>query len=185
MNWPTFDAVPLSRLAECAENASIGVVRSGRLMAGAILAMMLAVTAPAEAGEWHRADAAPMAWRVERGAVASGERVCRVLSQHRHVTVSFAAVAGAQPAVTVEVGFDNTPGSLRYLRINREVFQTDRSRFDGAVAADIVRRLAASGEFAVEWEKGPRWTRHHGLYSTGDFAAKADACRHWLRGEPA
>ncbi len=141
------------------------------------LAVLLAV-----AGQ--QAAAIPTAWRVERTSEpAPGGPSCALVSSFGDVTARLATEPGAETVSwTVAVGFDNAPGSLRYLRINRAIYTTAGERFRGAEAAAIVARLKAPGEFAFEWAKRPDSAKQQGLFGTGDFAAKAAACERWLKG---
>jgi hypothetical protein len=85
-------------------------------------------------------------------------------------------------AWAVRVGVDNQPGSLRYLRIGKRIFQTDKARFEGAEAAEIVARLKRPNEFVLEWAARPGGAKRGGLYETGNFAAQAVACETWMTG---
>ncbi len=90
-------------------------------------------------------------------------------------------------AWSLRVGFDNQPGSLRYLRIGKRYFQSAEESFRGAEAEEIVARLKSPGEFVFEWaqrldDTKPGHTKRGGLYGTGDFAAKAAACEAWMKG---
>jgi hypothetical protein len=82
----------------------------------------------------------------------------------------------------VHVGVDNQPGSLRYLRVGKRIFQTAEERFDGAEAAEIVVRLKLPGEFVLEWAARPGGAKRGGLYRTGNFGAQAEACEIWMAG---
>lgn len=128
--------------------------------------------------------ALPMAWRIERvPGAAAGDRSCTVISLFGAVRARLSAQgrAGA-PAWVVRVGEDNQPGSLRYLRIGKRIFQTDRERFQGAEAAEIVARLKMPGSFAFEWAAQPGYAKHAGLYETGNFAEQAAICEDWMTG---
>ncbi len=123
-----------------------------------------------------------MAWRIERRTdLASGDKTCTVLSIGKSVVVRFIRqpVTG-RSSVSVWIGSNNQPGSLRYLRIGRKIFQTDQDRFIGPEAADIVKRLKLPGELAFEWARRPDYAKRQGLFGTGDFGARADECLHWL-----
>ena len=140
--------------------------------------------------------ALPMAWRVEREAGSGpGERSCAVISLGGEVRAGLAERGQAGPedggqgesaaAWAVRVGVDNQPGSLRYLRIGKRIFQTDKERFDGAEAAEIVARLKAPGVFVLEWAARPDGAKRGGLYETGNFAERAEACETWMTGRRA
>ena len=141
------------------------------------LAVVLAV-----AGQ--QAAAIPMAWRVERASdPAMGGRSCALVATFGAVTARLATTPGApQPDWSVTIGFDNQPGSLRYLRVDEAIFTSARERFEGAEAAEIVAHLKAPGEFAFEWAKRPDFAKQQGLFGTGDFAAKAAQCEDWIKG---
>ncbi len=128
------------------------------------------------------AAALSMAWRIERGTdLTSGSKTCSVVSLGENVTVRFFRKPVSGPSsVSVSIGFNNQPGSLRYLRIGRKIFQTDQKSFNGPVAADIVKRLKLPGELAFEWARRPDYAKRQGLFGTGDFGARADECRRWL-----
>lgn len=132
----------------------------------------------------QQAAAIPTAWRLERASdPATAARSCALVSSFGDVTARLIKPPGAEKATwSVAVGFDNQPGSLRYLRINKAIYTTDQERFSGAEAAEIVARLKAPGEFAFEWARRPDHAKQPGLFGTGDFAAKADKCESWIRG---
>ncbi len=138
------------------------------------------------AGPLRHIDAIQMTWRVERQAVSgSGRRSCFVVSFGRNVVVRLSKERQAKTATwSVLVGFDNQPGSIRYLRINRRIFQTAEENFHGSDADDIVELLKSPGELAFEWGKRPDYAKRQGLYGTGDFAAKAAECERWMYGTP-
>ena len=143
---------------------------------------VVAVSEPHEADLSSQVDVIPMAWRVEREDDAgSGERSCFLTSWGGDVTVRLHK-PGATTAATwsVLVGFDNEPGSVRYLRINRKYFTTAEHGFRGSEADEIVRLLKTPGEFAFEWAKSPDHSKRQGLFGTGDFAAKAAECERWV-----
>ena len=114
-----------------------------------------------------------MSWRLESMVDAnSGEKICRVISLGDDVTARLNENPdGVEAAWSVMVGVDNQPGSVRYLRINRKIFQTAEPSFVGDDAADIVALLKDPGDFVYEWIKGPEETKRGALYSIGDFAA--------------
>ncbi len=132
--------------------------------------------------------ALPMAWRVERDAgAAQGGRSCAVVALTGELRARLAepeeGVPGASgPAWTVGVGVGNQPGSLRYLRVEKRIFQTAEERFEGAEAAEIVARLKLPGVFVLEWAAGPDGAKRGGLYATGNFAERAEACETWITG---
>ncbi len=131
----------------------------------------------------------PMAWRIERVAdAASGDKSCSVISTGGDVSARLFKARRAKAASwSLSVGFDNQPGSLRYLRIGKRYFQSAEESFRGAEAEEIVERLKSPGEFVFEWAQRLDDTkRGHakrgGLYGTGDFAAKVAACEAWMKG---
>ena len=131
----------------------------------------------------------PMAWRIERVAdAASGDKSCSVISTGGDVSARLFKEARAKAAAwSLSVGFDNQPGSLRYLRIGKRYFQSAEDSFRGAEAEEIVERLKSPGEFVFEWAQRPDnanrgGAKRGGLYGTGDFAAKAAACEAWMKG---
>ncbi len=130
-------------------------------------------------------SALPMAWRAERQTQSgSGGKTCIVVSLHKNVTVRFFKEhTGARARVSVRIGFDNQPASLRYLRVNRKIFQIDEDSFVGSVATDIVERLKLPGVFAFEWARRPDYAKRQGLFGTGDFAGRAEECLRWLDGK--
>ena len=118
--------------------------------------------------------ALPMAWRVERepGDGTSG-RACAVVSLGGELRARLAEPEdGGEPAWAVRVGVGNQPGSLRYLRVGKRIFQT----------AEIVARLKLPGEFVLEWAARPDGAKRGGLYKTGNFAERAQACETWMTG---
>ena len=126
--------------------------------------------------------ALPMAWRVERNAGPDG-RACAVVALTGDVRARLAEQDGGGAAVwTVRVGAGNQPGSLRYLRLGKRIFQTAEDRFDGAEAAEIMARLKRPGEFVLEWASGPSGAKRGGLYQTGNFAERAETCETWMTG---
>ncbi len=125
--------------------------------------------------------ALPMAWRVERelGDGPSG-RVCAVVSLGGDLR---ARLAEHDQTWTVRVGVGNQPGSLRYLRVGKRIFQTAEARFEGAEAAEIVARLKLPEVFVLEWAAGPDGAKRGGLYATGNFAEQAETCETWIKGK--
>ncbi len=132
----------------------------------------------------RQAAGLPMTWQVERESGAeAGRKSCTVVSLGRNVTARlFEDPVTQRPAWSVLVGFDGQPGSVRYLRINRKIYQTDKPGFLGDAAAQIVARLKAPGEVVYEWAKRPGDAKRGGLFATGDFAAKAADCEDWMSG---
>ena len=126
----------------------------------------------------------PMSWAVEQVIdSATGDRLCLVVSLGRDVTARLTQERGAVTAAwTVIVGYENSPGSLRYLRIGRSVYTSDEPSFRGGEAEEIVARLSSPDEFVFEWAQAPNQAKRGGLYKTGDFAAKAAKCEGWIRG---
>lgn len=136
------------------------------------------------AGPPWQAAAIPMTWHIERAIDAmSDQKTCVILSLGGDVSVRVFKEPQAKVASwSVRVGVDNQPGSLRYLRVNRKYFQTDKDSFGGTEAEEIVERLKAPGEFAFEWAKRPDDAKRPGLFGTGDFAAKSAECESWVSG---
>ncbi len=130
------------------------------------------------------AAALPMAWRVEReDGAGPGARACVVVALTGDVRVRLSEPeAGGAASWTVRVGADNQPGSLRYLRLGKRIFQTAEERFEGTEAAEIVARLKRPGEFVLEWAASPGGAKRGGLYQTGNFADRAEECETWMRG---
>jgi hypothetical protein len=157
-------------------------------LALAVLALVAAAaTALADggrAGLLRPIAGVPMAWRIERVAdPASGDKTCLVISMGGEVRARLSEEGRAKAAAwSLSVGFDNQPGSLRYLRIGKRYFQNAEDSFRGAEAEEIVARLKRPGEFVFEWAQRPDHTKRGGLYGTGDFAAKAAACEAWMKG---
>ena len=98
-------------------------------------------------GTWASLAALPMAWRVERElGPGPGGRACAVVSLGGELRARLAepeegGPGDSEPAWAVRVGVGNQPGSLRYLRLGKRIFQTAEARFEGAEAAEIVARL--------------------------------------------
>lgn len=155
-----------------------------------LILAVLALAAAAALADGDRAGllrhiaAIPMAWRIERVAdPASGGKSCAVISIGGDVSARLFKERRATAAVwSLSVGFDNQPGSLRYLRIGKRYFQSAEESFRGAEAEEIVARLKSPGEFVFEWAQRPDHAKRGGLYGTGDFAAKAAACEAWMKG---
>ena len=137
-----------------------------------------------EARALRQIDAIAMAWRIDREiGAASGDKICLVISLGRDVIARLSKEPRAKTAAwSVTIGFDNQPGSLRYLRINKTIFQTDKDSFRGTEAKEIVALLKSPGEFAFEWAKRPDYAKRPGLFGNGDFAAKAAECDRWMTG---
>jgi hypothetical protein len=137
---------------------------------------------PHETGLSREIDVIAMTWRVVReNDTASGERICTLISWGRDVSLRLHKPNQAKaPVWSVMVGFDNQPGSVRYLRINRKYFTTAERAFRGAEAEEIVQLLKSPGVFAFEWAKRPDHAKRQGLFGTGDFAAKSAACEGWV-----
>ncbi len=131
-----------------------------------------------------QAAALPMAWRVEHVSdEETGVRHCAVVALGRNVMAVLSQDEGAV-AWSVTVGTGNTPHSIRYLRVDEAIFQTIEPAFLGREARDIVERLKRAGEFAFEWARAPGQTKQPGLFSAGDFAARAADCEAWMAGTP-
>lgn len=134
----------------------------------------------------RRVGAIPMIWRIEREAGPGLLREsCAVVSRGGDLTVRLSrdrAAVGA--AWSVVVGFDNQPGSTRYVRVNKQYYTSDQREFSGAEASEIVALLKAPGEFAFEWAKAPNFEKRQGLYGNGDFRTKAAECERWVQGLP-
>ncbi len=133
------------------------------------------------------AAALPMAWRVAREpGDGPGARACAVVALGGEVRARLAEPGdGGAAAWAVRVGVGNQPGSLRYLRVGKRIFQTDKARFEGAEAAEIVARLKRPGVFVLEWAARPDGAKRGGLYQTGNFAERAQACETWITGRRA
>ncbi len=163
-----------------------------RLVLAVLPLVAAAATALADggrAGLLRQVAGVPMAWRIERVAdPASGDRSCLVISMGGDLRARLSEEGRAKAAAwSLSVGFDNQPGSLRYLRIGKRYFQSAEESFRGAEAEEIVERLKSPGEFVIEWAQRPDDTKpghakRGGLYGTGDFAAKAAACEAWMKG---
>ena len=147
-----------------------------------IAPMVVASSEPHEADLFIQIEVIPMAWRVEReNDAASEDRSCFLISWGSDVIVRLHKPNQAKAATwSVMIGFDNQPGSVRYLRINRKYFTTAEQGFRGTEAEEIVKLLKTPGEFAFEWAKWPDHSKQGGLFGTGDFAAKAAACERWV-----
>ena len=147
-----------------------------------VVASVWLILAAALAGPLRLIDAVPMTWRVERqSGPEAGARSCRVISLGGNVTAHLSKPRGASAGTwSVRVGYDNQPGSLRYLRIDKKYFQTDRPSFRGGDAAEIVALLKTPGEVVFEWGKRPDYSKRGGLFATGDFAARAAQCERWI-----
>ncbi len=130
------------------------------------------------------AAALPMAWRVEReDGDGPGARACAVVALTGEVRARLSEPeAGGAAAWTVRVGVDNQPGSLRYLRLGKRIFQTAEERFEGTEAAEIVARLKRPGAFVLEWAASPGGAKRGGRYATGNFAEPAESCETWMTG---
>ncbi len=127
--------------------------------------------------------ALPMAWRVEREpGDGPGARSCAVVAMTGEIRARLSEAESGAVAWAVHVGVDNLPESLRYLRVGKRIFQTAEARFDGAAAAEIVARLKLPGDFVLEWAAGPGGVKRGGLYQTGNFAERAEACEAWIAG---
>ncbi len=132
--------------------------------------------------------ALPMAWRVEREpGDGSGGRACAVVALTGELRLRLAEPEAGGPresaaAWAVRVGVGNQPGSLRYLRVGRRIFQTAEARFEGPEAAEIVARLKRPGVFVLEWAARPDGAKRGGLYQTGNFAERAETCETWIAG---
>ena len=85
-----------------------------------------------------------MSWTVEQSIDSgTGDRICLVVSRGRDVTARLAQESGARTAAwTVIVGHDNSPGSLRYLRIGKAYYTSDRPSFRDSEAKEIVGQVA-------------------------------------------
>lgn len=148
-----------------------------------VAATVMALPGAGEAGLMRQIDAIPMIWRIDREiGSASGHKSCFVVSLGRDVIVRLFKETHARTTWTVRVGFDNQPGSIRYLRINKRYFQTDQPSFRGAEAEEIVAFLKLPGEFAFEWAQRPNDAKRPGLFGTGNFAAKLAECERWITG---
>ncbi len=148
-----------------------------------ILFVPLVICKPADI---HAQSAPLAAWTVERAKLPRGGKACVVVSTGHHVRVVLLRItAVSRTQVHVKVGFENQPGSLRYLRVGRKIFQTARDRFTGREAAYIVKQLQMSSEFAFEWFRRPDFAKQNGLYQSGEFAKGLSSCRGWIAGTDA
>ena len=123
-----------------------------------------------------------MLWRIQKvGQLQSEGRSCTVTSLGNDIVAQLSHEPGhEEPAWSVVVGYDNAPKSLRYLRVDREIFVTDEVSFRGPEAEEIVTLLRKPGEFSFEWARDPDYAKQQGLFGTGDFADKAAACADWV-----
>ncbi len=161
-----------------------------QLIATAVLVVatpVMAVPGFGTAGAPREISALPMIWQVERNpGSAPGTRNCAVISRGGDVVARLCEPRqGPPPVWSVVVGFDNQPGSLRYLRINDRYFTSDAPSFHGSEADAIVALLETPGVFAFEWARRPDYAKRQGLFGTGDFAAKAAECEDWMKGRRA
>ncbi len=160
--------------------------RQGAPLRAALAVTLILAAAPVfdALGDARQIVKIPMSWAVEHGIdSATGDRICLVVSRGRDVTARLAQESGARTATwTVIVGHDNSPGSLRYLRIGKAYYTSDRPSFRGGEAKEIMGRLRSPGEFAFEWAQRPDHAKRQGLFGTGDFAAKTAKCERWIRG---
>jgi len=156
-----------------------------------VLAVMPVVTTPAtalqdndRASPLRHIAAAPMTWRIDREAGSeSGHENCFVFSRGGDVIARLSRARQAKTTTwSVLIGFDNQPGSLRYVRINKKYYTTDEQSFRGPEADEIVGLLKSPGELAFEWFKSPDYSKRQGLFGTGDFAGKAAECERWMDG---
>lgn len=156
-----------------------------------VLAVMPVVTTPVaalphsdRASSLRHIASAPMTWRIDREIGSeSGRKTCFVFSRGGDVIVRLSKDRQAKTATwSVLIGFDNQPGSLRYVRINRKFYTTDKQSFRGPEANEIVELLKLPGELAFEWFKSPDYSKRQGLFGTGDFAGKAAECDRWMNG---
>lgn len=141
---------------------------------------LIALAALTWAGAAGAAEPLAMPWQVERGGAA-----CFVVSAGGDLAVRFErdpASGGARPSV--RVGARAQPGSLRYLRVDRRIYQSDRPSFRGAEAAAIVAGLKQPTVFVFEWLEGPSHAKRGGLFATGGFAAAAAACERAVEAPP-
>jgi hypothetical protein len=148
-----------------------------RILVGVFLGAALVALPPAVG-----TAAVAMVWQVARHTDAeSGAKSCVIISWGRDVTARLFKGRRAEAATwSVRVGYDNQPGSLRYLRIEKTIHTTDSLSFDGREAAEIVAQLKAPGVFAFEWAARPDSAKRQGLFGNGDFAAKAAECERWI-----
>ena len=149
-------------------------------LAAALLVAALLYQAP------HAAAMIAMSWTLESKVdPATGDKSCLITSLGGDITARMSLDSQEYTTIwSVMIGFDNQPGSVRYLRIDGEVFQNAEASFQGDVADDIVARLITPipGLFVFEWIKGPNEVKRGGLYAAGNFAAKASLCEAWLWG---
>ncbi len=108
-----------------------------RLVLAVLPLVAAAATALADggrAGLLRQIATIPMAWRIERVAdPASGDKTCLVISMGGEVRARLSEEGRAKAAAwSLSVGFDNQPGSLRYLRIGKRYFQNAEDSFRGA-----------------------------------------------------
>lgn len=148
------------------------------------IAVLAAAYVSGAHGRARHIAAVPMSWTVEQAVDSgTGVKTCLVVSAGRDVTARLSGNGGAGAAAwSVIVGYDNTPGSLRYLRVGKAIYTSARPLFRDSEAGEIVARLRLPGEFVFEWAQGSNQAKRGGLYGTGDFAAKAASCEAWVRG---
>ena len=128
--------------------------------------------------------ALPMSWHIERERDPQTRPLsCAVISRTGEVTARLeTGPRGEEASWTARIGLDPQPGSLRYLRVERSIFTTDRERFRGSEAEEIVTLLKRPGELSFEWAARPDFAKRVALFGTGDFAAKAGDCEDWIGG---
>ena len=93
----------------------------------------------------------PMAWQITQGINPStGNRHCTVVSLGGDVTAGLSQEENAGPALwSVRVGFGNQPGSLRYIRINRQYYTTDKESFRGKAALQSELQQGSTKRFVT------------------------------------
>jgi hypothetical protein len=123
-----------------------------------------------------------MIWRVQKvGQLPPEDKSCFVASLGNDIVARLSRDTGDDElSWSIFVGYDNSPNSLRYLRVGREIYVTDEEFFRGPEAEEIVLLLKNPGEFSFEWARNPDYAKQQGLFGTGDFAAKAAACADWM-----
>ncbi len=147
--------------------------------------LLVAVAAMVLPGLLQPVGAIPMVWRIDRGSAAGEPAICAVVSLGGDVNARLhKGEPGDDLAWSVAIGAGSEPNSVHYLRIGRQIFQTDGEEFGAADSRRIVEALKSPGEVAFEWFQRPGFVKRQGLFATGDFAARAAKCERWMTGTP-
>ncbi|HEY4136465.1 MAG TPA: hypothetical protein VGO34_14770 [Alphaproteobacteria bacterium] len=114
---------------------------------------------------------------------ASGRETCLIygmIDQVISITAVRLKAPNMDPQWRVIIGGNNSPGSMSFLLINGQRYQTKQDLFDYATSAKILAALKQGGSLAVEWTQFPKTSRQSQA-TFADFSPLAQDCEKSIR----